>query len=41
MEKIGFGSQPYLVYQHLDSGHPHVHIVNHKYSKQWQKNFIA
>ena len=27
MEKIGFGSQPYLVYQHLDAGHPHLHIV--------------
>jgi Relaxase/Mobilisation nuclease domain len=27
MQKIGFGDQPYLVYQHHDSGHPHVHIV--------------
>lgn len=27
MEKIGFGNQPYLVYQHLDAGHPHMHIV--------------
>ena len=27
MEKIGFGEQPYLVYQHHDSGHPHLHIV--------------
>ena len=27
MQKIGFGEQPYLVYQHLDAGHPHVHIV--------------
>ena len=27
MEKIGFGDQPYLVYQHHDAGHPHVHIV--------------
>jgi hypothetical protein len=27
MEKIGFGDQPYLVYRHDDSGHPHVHIV--------------
>ena len=27
MEKIGFGEQPYLVYQHLDAGHPHIHIV--------------
>lgn len=30
MEKIGFGDQPYLVYQHHDSGHPHIHIVSVK-----------
>jgi len=30
MEKIGFGQQPYLVYQHNDSGHPHIHIVSIK-----------
>ncbi|HRN47506.1 MAG TPA: relaxase/mobilization nuclease domain-containing protein [Niabella sp.] len=27
MKKIGFGAQPYLVYQHNDSSHPHIHIV--------------
>lgn len=27
MEKIGFGEQPYLVYEHKDAAHPHVHIV--------------
>lgn len=27
MQKIGFGDQPYLVYQHHDAGHPHLHIV--------------
>lgn len=27
MEKIGFGNQPYLVYQHFDTAHPHIHIV--------------
>jgi len=27
MNKIGFEYQPYLVYKHLDAGHPHVHIV--------------
>lgn len=27
MQKIGFGEQPYLVYRHLDAGHPHIHIV--------------
>jgi hypothetical protein len=30
MEKIGFGEQPYLVYQHQDSGHPHIHITSIK-----------
>lgn len=27
MLKIGFGAQPYLVYQHNDAGHEHIHIV--------------
>src|SRR5258706_9232034 len=27
MEMIGFGNQPYLVYQHFDAGHPHMHVV--------------
>lgn len=30
MDKIGFGVQPYLVYQHFDAGHPHIHIVSIK-----------
>ncbi|RKR05143.1 relaxase/mobilization nuclease-like protein [Flavobacterium sp. 90] len=30
MAKIGFGLQPYLVYQHHDAGHPHIHIVSIK-----------
>jgi hypothetical protein len=30
MQKIGFGEQPYLVYQHFDAGHPHLHIVSLK-----------
>ncbi len=30
MEKIGFGKQPYLVYQHHDAAHPHIHIVSIK-----------
>lgn len=30
MDKIGFGEQPYLVYQHFDAGHPHIHIVSVK-----------
>ncbi|RXK87021.1 relaxase/mobilization nuclease domain-containing protein [Filimonas effusa] len=28
MQKMGFGNQPYLVYQHFDAGHPHVHILS-------------
>jgi len=28
MRRIGFENQPYLVYQHHDAGHPHVHIVS-------------
>lgn len=27
LNKIGFGGQPFLVYQHFDAAHPHVHIV--------------
>lgn len=27
MDKIGFGNQPYLVYQHHDAAHPHIHIL--------------
>ena len=27
MGRIGFGDQPYLVYQHHDAAHPHIHIV--------------
>jgi hypothetical protein len=28
MEKIGFTNQPYLLYEHHDSGHPHLHLVS-------------
>ena len=27
LKQIGFAEQPYLVYQHNDAGHPHLHIV--------------
>jgi len=30
MERIGFGDQPFLVYQHHDAGHPHIHIASVK-----------
>jgi hypothetical protein len=26
MDKIGFAGQPYLLYQHHDAGHPHIHV---------------
>ena len=28
MKDVRFGNQPYLVYRHYDSGHPHIHIVS-------------
>ena len=27
LEKIGFAGQPYLLYEHQDAGHQHVHIL--------------
>lgn len=27
MDKIGFSAQPFLVYQHFDAKHPHIHII--------------
>lgn len=27
MKRIGFGDQPFLVYRHMDTNHPHIHIV--------------
>ncbi|MFP9114748.1 relaxase/mobilization nuclease domain-containing protein [Flavobacterium sp. RHBU_3] len=30
MEEIGFGSQPWMAYRHMDAGHPHIHIVSLK-----------
>ncbi|WP_277014987.1 relaxase/mobilization nuclease domain-containing protein [Flavobacterium lindanitolerans] len=30
MQGIGFANQPYLIYQHHDAGHPHIHIVSIK-----------
>ena len=37
MEKIGFAEQPYLVYQHLDAGHPHIHIVTTNIQKDGRR----
>jgi hypothetical protein len=30
MLRAGYGEQPYLIYRHLDAGHPHMHIVTTK-----------
>ena len=27
MQGIGFGDQPWLLYRHIDAGHPHFHVV--------------
>lgn len=37
MEKIGFGNQPYLIYRHLDAGHPHIHIVSTNIQKDGKR----
>jgi hypothetical protein len=28
MEGLGYGKQPYVIYQHFDTDHPHLHIVS-------------
>jgi hypothetical protein len=37
MEKIGFGKQPYLVYQHRDAGHPHLHLVTNNIQRDGKR----
>lgn len=37
MEKLGFGRQPYLVYQHHDAGHPHCHIVTNNIQRDGKR----
>jgi hypothetical protein len=37
MEKIGFGKQPYLVYQHHDAGHPHLHLVTNNIQRNGKR----
>ena len=37
MEKIGFGDQPFLIYKHLDAGHPHIHIVSTNIQKDGRR----
>jgi hypothetical protein len=37
MEKIGFAAQPFLVYEHRDAGHPHLHIVSTNIQKDGRR----
>ncbi|WP_242410320.1 relaxase/mobilization nuclease domain-containing protein [Flavobacterium sp. Root901] len=37
MEKLGFGRQPYLVYKHYDTGHPHCHIVTNNIQRDGKR----
>ncbi|WP_144215314.1 relaxase/mobilization nuclease domain-containing protein [Flavobacterium anhuiense] len=37
MENIGFGKQPYLVYQHHDAGHPHLHLVTNNIQRDGKR----
>lgn len=37
MNKIGFGDQPFLAYQHHDAAHPHVHIVTSNIQSSGQR----
>jgi len=37
MQKIGFGGQPYLVYEHKDAGHPHVHVLTSTIGKDGKR----
>ncbi|MWB95144.1 relaxase/mobilization nuclease domain-containing protein [Flavobacterium sp. GA093] len=37
MEKIGFGKQPYLVYQHYDAGHPHLHVITNNIQRDGKR----
>ena len=39
MEQIGFGEQPYIVYQHLDSAHPHIHIATTIIKKDGKRKY--
>jgi len=37
MQGLGFGGQPFLVYQHLDAAHPHLHIVSTNIQRDGQR----
>jgi hypothetical protein len=37
MQKIGFGKQPYLIYQHNDAGHPHIHLITNNIQRDGKR----
>jgi len=37
MQGMGFGAQPYLVYQHMDRQHTHVHIISVRVDEKGKK----
>ncbi|OXA73014.1 relaxase [Flavobacterium aquidurense] len=37
MDKIGFGKQPYLIYQHYDAGHPHLHVITNNIQRDGKR----
>lgn len=37
IERMGYGKQPYVVYRHHDTAHPHVHILTSKVDVTTQK----
>jgi hypothetical protein len=37
MQGMGYGNQPYLVYRHEDTHHPHMHIVSVKVDREGNK----
>lgn len=37
MNKIGFEEQPYLVYEHHDAAHPHIHILTTNITKEGKR----
>lgn len=37
MSRIGFGRQPYLIYQHFDAAHAHLHIVTTNIQKDGKR----
>lgn len=40
INKIGFGRQPYLVYQHHDAGHPHLHLITLNIKRDGSRIYI-